>query len=56
MFLLKNLKELSAEDKTLALHNANVLYPGNWKIEGETLIGEVSDATASEARKNKHFN
>ena len=53
--LIKNLKEYSEIDKKLAIHNLPIAYPGTWRIEGNTLIGEVSDSVAKQAKQDGVF-
>jgi hypothetical protein len=53
--LIKNLTSYSEIDKKLAIHNIAIAYPGTWRIEGNTLIGEVSDSVAKQARQDGVF-
>lgn len=53
--LTKNVSKYDDIDKRLIINKYSLIYGGSWRLEGDTLIGEVSEESAAQARKDGRF-
>lgn len=53
--LIKDLSKYDDIDKRLIINKYSLIYGGSWRLEGDTLIGEVSEESAAQAKKDGRF-